>query len=59
MSDGSELARRATSTAVGFGVLGIGIGWLRNSTLLMGLFACMAGASAVLRALPPVRRGQS
>jgi len=58
MNTGAGLARRATSTATGAAVLGIVIGYLRHNGLLMALFAVVAVGMAVLRGLPPVRRGE-
>lgn len=47
--------QRAVELATGFAVLGVGIGALRQSLLLIGCFAVMAVGMITLRAAPPVR----
>jgi len=50
-----NVTQRALELAAGFAVLGIGIGALRQSLLLIGCFAIMAVGLTVIRATPPVR----
>lgn len=50
-----SITQRAVELAAGFSVLGIGIGALRQSMLLIGCFSVMAVGLITLRAAPPVR----
>jgi len=50
-----SITQRALELAAGFAVLGIGIGALRQSLLLIGCFSVMAIGMITLRATPPVR----
>jgi hypothetical protein len=50
-----NVTQRAVELAAGFAVLGVAIGALRQSPLLMGCFAVMAVGLTAIRTVPPVR----
>jgi len=55
MSSLLSVTQRTLELAAGFSVLGIGIGALRQSVILIGCFSIMAVGMITLRAAPPVR----